>query len=59
MCWQVTLTLLSKTQTKKLSTAWKKGFDGILDAYLGEEPEKFEYKGKEYPRELSLTKLLV
>ncbi|MFR7809748.1 MAG: C1 family peptidase [Butyricimonas faecihominis] len=26
----------------------EKGFDGILDAYLGEEPEKFEYKGKEY-----------
>ena len=37
-----------KNSNKKLSTAWKKGFDGILDAYLGEEPEKFEYKGKEY-----------
>ena len=33
---------------KKVSTARIKGFDGILDAYLGEEPEKFEYKGKEY-----------
>lgn len=33
---------------RKLSTAWKKGFDGILDAYLGAEPEKFMYKGKEY-----------
>ena len=38
-----------KNSNKKLSIAWKKGFDGILDAYLGEEPEKFEYKGKEYP----------
>ena len=37
-----------KNSNKKLSTAWKRGFDGILDAYLGEEPEKFEYKGKEY-----------
>ena len=37
-----------KNSNKKLSFAWKKGFDGILDAYLGEEPEKFEYKGKEY-----------
>lgn len=33
---------------KKLSTAWKKGYDGILDAYLGEEPETFTYEGKEY-----------
>ena len=37
-----------KNSNKKLSIAWKKGFDGILDAYLGEEPEEFEYKGKEY-----------
>ena len=29
-----------KNSNKKLSTAWKKGFDGILDAYLGEEPEE-------------------
>jgi len=33
---------------RKLTTAWKKGFDGIADAYLGELPEKFTYKGKEY-----------
>lgn len=33
---------------KKLSTAWKRGYDGVLDAYLGEEPETFTYKGKEY-----------
>ncbi|MEG2276621.1 MAG: C1 family peptidase [Odoribacter sp.] len=35
-------------KNKKLSTAWKKGFDGILNAYLGEKPEKFTWKGKEY-----------
>jgi aminopeptidase C len=32
----------------KLSTAWKKGFDGIIDAYLGETPQTFAYKGKNY-----------
>lgn len=35
-------------QNKRLSTAWKKGYDGILNAYLGEKPEKFNWKGKEY-----------
>lgn len=33
---------------RKLTTAWKKGFDGIIDSYLGAAPEKFTYKGKEY-----------
>lgn len=37
-----------KNKNKKLSTAWKQGFSGILDAYLGAYPEKFTYKGKEY-----------
>jgi bleomycin hydrolase len=37
-----------KNQNKKLSAAWKTGFNGILDAYLGPNPEKFSYKGKEY-----------
>lgn len=37
-----------KNKNKKLSTAWKVGFNGILDAYLGKKPEKFNYKGKEY-----------
>lgn len=31
-----------------LTTAWKRGFDGILAAYLGEYPEKFTVGGKEY-----------
>ncbi|MCF0210283.1 MAG: aminopeptidase [Bacteroidales bacterium] len=34
--------------SKKLSTAWKKGFNALLDAYFGEVPEKFTYKGVEY-----------
>lgn len=37
-----------KNPNRKLSTAWKKGFDGIIDAYLGAAPEKFTYNGKEY-----------
>ncbi|MEN8120360.1 MAG: C1 family peptidase [Bacteroidota bacterium] len=35
-------------KNKKLSTAWKTGFSGILDAYLGKQVTKFTYKGKEY-----------
>ena len=37
-----------KNPNKKLSTAWLRGFDGVLDAYLGAKPEKFQYKAKEY-----------
>lgn len=37
-----------KNPNRKLSTAWQKGFDGIIDAYLGTAPEKFTYNGKEY-----------
>lgn len=37
-----------KNSNKRLSTAWKKGYEGVLDSYLGEKPEKFTYKGKEY-----------
>jgi len=33
---------------KKLSPAWKQGFQGILDSYFGKLPEKFTYEGKEY-----------
>ena len=33
---------------KKLSTAWKAGFDGILDAYLGKLPTEFTVKGKKF-----------
>lgn len=33
---------------RKVSTAWQNAFDGVLDAYLGEEPQTFTYKGKAY-----------
>lgn len=42
------LNALIKNPNGKLSTAWQKGFDGIIDAYLGELPKTFTYKGKEY-----------
>ena len=32
----------------KLTTAWIPGFNGILDAYLGEIPATFSYDGKTY-----------
>lgn len=35
-------------KNRKITPVWMKGFDGILDAYLGKIPEKFTYKGKEY-----------
>ncbi|MCK5774972.1 MAG: aminopeptidase [Bacteroidales bacterium] len=35
-------------KNRELSPAWHQGFDGILDAYLGEVPEKFELEGVEY-----------
>ncbi len=41
----------------ELSTAWLRGLEGILDAYLGKVPEKFKYNGKEYTPE-SFTKEL-
>jgi len=37
-----------KNPNRKLTPVWKKGFEGILDAYLGAYPEKFEYNGKGY-----------
>ncbi len=39
---------LLKNPNGKYTPAWKRGFKGILDSYLGEIPEKFTYNGKEY-----------
>lgn len=33
---------------KRVSTAWRKGYEGILDAYLGEVPATFTFEGKTY-----------
>lgn len=42
------LDAIKANPNKKLSTAWRKGVEGILDAYLGEVPQEFTYKGKTY-----------
>lgn len=36
------------TSRRPLTTAWKRGFNAILDEYFGELPESFVWKGKEY-----------
>ncbi|MBO5563842.1 MAG: aminopeptidase [Bacteroidales bacterium] len=40
-----------KNPNRKLTPVWPKGFDGILDAYLGEIPESFTENGKTYTAE--------
>ncbi|MCK4406427.1 MAG: aminopeptidase [Bacteroidales bacterium] len=37
-----------KNRNKKLTPVWHKGFEGVLDAYLGDYPETFIYEGIEY-----------
>lgn len=42
------LNAIIKNPNGKLSTAWKEAHKGIIEAYLGEMPEKFTYNGKSY-----------
>ena len=42
---------VSKNNGKHLSKLWLKGFEAILDAYLGDVPEKFSFEGKDYTPE--------
>lgn len=39
---------IAKSNSKKLTPAWQKGLQGILDAYLGKCPDNFTYQGKSY-----------
>lgn len=39
---------IAKSDSKKLTPAWKNGLQGIIDAYLGKCPECFTYEGKTY-----------
>ena len=39
---------IAKGRHSKLTPVWKKGLSAIYDTYLGECPESFTYKGKEY-----------
>lgn len=38
--------IVSKPNRNNLTTAWKKGFDAVLQAYMGQWPENFELDGK-------------
>lgn len=51
--------VITKNPNKKISPAWKKAFEGVLEAYLGKLPEKFTYKGKEYTPQSYATSLPV
>ena len=48
-----------KKPSKKVSTAWKRALDGVLDAYLGPLPANFTYKGKKYTPETFAASLPV
>ena len=37
-----------KIPNRTLTTAWKRGFDAVVDEYLGEAPETFTVDGKTY-----------
>ena len=39
---------IATNPNKTLTTAWLNGFDGIVEAYLGEYPESFEANGKTF-----------
>ena len=41
----------SSTRPWKVSTAWRKGLEAVIQAYMGEWPSKFDYEGKEYTPE--------
>lgn len=54
------LDAIVKNHNKRISTAWRKGFEAILDAYLGAVPETFTVDGKtftplEYAKSLGLN----
>ena len=42
------LSHLKSRNVKSLTSAWKTALNGILDAYLGEDVEEFEFEGKKY-----------
>jgi len=39
---------IAKSDSKKLTPAWKNGLQGIVDAYIGKCPTSFSYEGKNY-----------
>ncbi|WP_440422740.1 aminopeptidase C [Prevotella merdae] len=39
---------IARSKANKISSQWKVGLQGILDAYLGKCPKSFTYQGKKY-----------
>ncbi len=46
-----------ENKNKKLTPVWQKGFEGLLDAYIGEYPETFIYQDVEYTPQSFAEKL--
>ena len=40
-----------ENKNRRLTTAWEDGLAGILDAYLGQDPQQFSYDGNTYTPE--------
>lgn len=50
------VTTIGKSELKKISSQWKVGLQGILDAYLGKCPETFVSEGKTWtPKEYAAS----
>jgi bleomycin hydrolase len=47
-----------KRRGGKVTPRWMEAFEAVLDIYMGEVPEKFEYKGKTYTPESFLINYL-
>jgi bleomycin hydrolase len=47
-----------KRRGGKVTPRWMEAFEAVLDIYMGEVPEKFEYKGKTYTPESFLKNYL-
>ncbi|MCF0182301.1 MAG: aminopeptidase [Muribaculaceae bacterium] len=47
-CMKGYVEVIQENKTGKLTPAWKEGFNGIVDAYMGKMPETFVYEGKTY-----------
>lgn len=54
---KATLDAVIENKSGKISPAWRGAVNGILDAYLGELPKEFTYKGKKYTP-MSYAKML-
>jgi len=48
-----------ENKNKKVTTAWLKGYNGVLDAYFGKEVKDFEYKGTKYTPKSFVEKLKI